>query len=58
MIPTYDESENVVPLLELTQAGRLGADLTVIVSSDGATVRRTGEKDEQYTSVSEAVRAL
>ena len=43
---------------QLTQAGRLGADLTVIVSSDGATVRRTGEKDEQYTSVSEAVRAL
>jgi histidyl-tRNA synthetase len=31
---------------QLTQAGRLGADVTVVVGADGATVRRTGQQDE------------
>jgi histidyl-tRNA synthetase len=43
---------------QLTQAGRLGADATVIVRSDGATVRRTGEKDEEFPSLAEAVQSL
>jgi histidyl-tRNA synthetase len=31
---------------QLTQAGRLGAEVTVVVSSEGATIRRTGTQDE------------
>jgi histidyl-tRNA synthetase len=31
---------------QLTQAGRLGATTTVVVSADGATLRRTGSPDE------------
>jgi histidyl-tRNA synthetase len=31
---------------QLTQAGRLGAKLTVIVGADGATIRRSGAEDE------------
>ena len=41
-----------------SDVGVAPADVTVIVSSDRATVRRTGEKDEEYASVSEAVQAL
>jgi histidyl-tRNA synthetase len=43
---------------QLTQAGRLGADATVIVRTDGATVRRAGEKDEDFPSLAEAVQSL
>jgi histidyl-tRNA synthetase len=43
---------------QLTQAGRLGADTTVIVRGDGATVRRAGEKDEEFSSLAEAVKNL
>ena len=43
---------------QLTQAGRLGADATVIVRADGATVRRAGAKDEEYPSLAEAVQSL
>ena len=43
---------------QLTQAGRLGADTTVIVRADGATVRRAGEKDEEFPSLAEAVQSL
>ena len=43
---------------QLTQAGRLGADVTVIVRADGATVRRAGEKDEEFPSLAEAVQSL
>ena len=43
---------------QLTQAGRLGADATVIVRADGATVRRAGEKDEEFPSLAEAVQSL
>ena len=43
---------------QLTQAGRLGANVTVIVRSDGATVRRAGEKDEDFPSLTEAVQSL
>jgi histidyl-tRNA synthetase len=43
---------------QLTQAGRLGADATVIVRADGATVRRAGAKDEEFTSLGEAVQSL
>jgi histidyl-tRNA synthetase len=43
---------------QLTQAGRLGADVTVIVRADGATVRRAGEKDEEFSSLAEAVQSL
>ena len=32
---------------QLTQAGRLGATTTVVVTADGATLRRTGSADEQ-----------
>ena len=31
---------------QLTQAGRLDAEVTVVVSSEGATIRRTGTQDE------------
>jgi histidyl-tRNA synthetase len=31
---------------QLTQAGRLGAEVTVVVSPEGATIRRTGTQDE------------
>jgi histidyl-tRNA synthetase len=43
---------------QLTQAGRLGADVTVIARADGATVRRAGEKDEEFPSLAEAVQSL
>jgi histidyl-tRNA synthetase len=43
---------------QLTQAGRLGADATVIVRADGATVRRGGAKDEEFPSLAEAVESL
>jgi histidyl-tRNA synthetase len=43
---------------QLTQAGRLGADATVIVRADGATVRRSGRKDEEFPSLAEAVKSL
>jgi histidyl-tRNA synthetase len=43
---------------QLTQAGRLGADATVIVRADGATVRRAGAKDEEFTSLREALQSL
>jgi histidyl-tRNA synthetase len=43
---------------QLTQAGRLGADTTVIVRANGATVRRAGEKDEEFPSLAEAVQSL
>jgi len=31
---------------QLTQAGRLGADVTVVLGADGATIRRAGTEDE------------
>ena len=43
---------------QLTQAGRLGADVTVIARPDGATVRRAGKKDEEFRSLDEAVKSL
>jgi histidyl-tRNA synthetase len=43
---------------QLTQAGRLGADVTVIVRADGATVRRAGQRDEEFRSLAEAVESL
>jgi histidyl-tRNA synthetase len=43
---------------QLTQAGRVGARATVIVRADGATVRRTGEKDVDFGSLDEAVKSL
>ena len=43
---------------QLTQAGRVGARATVIARSDGATVRRTGEKDVDFGSLDEAVKSL
>jgi histidyl-tRNA synthetase len=43
---------------QLTQAGRLGAGVTVIVRADGASVRRAGEKDEEFSSLAEAVQSL
>jgi histidyl-tRNA synthetase len=43
---------------QLTQAGRLGARITVIARSDGVTVRRTGEKDTEFASLAEAVESL
>jgi histidyl-tRNA synthetase len=32
---------------QLTQAGRLGATTTVVVTAEGATLRRTGSADER-----------
>jgi histidyl-tRNA synthetase len=43
---------------QLTQAGRVGAKATVIARSDGATLRRPGEKDREFASLDEAVKAL
>jgi histidyl-tRNA synthetase len=43
---------------QLTQAGRLGAGVTVIVRAGGATLRRAGEKDEEFPSLGEAVASL
>jgi histidyl-tRNA synthetase len=40
---------------QLTQAGRLGARVTVIARSNGATVRRAGEKDVDVASLDEAL---
>jgi histidyl-tRNA synthetase len=43
---------------QLTQSGRLGAHVTVIARADGATVRRAGERDEDFPSLAEAVASL
>jgi histidyl-tRNA synthetase len=43
---------------QLTQAGRLGARVTVIAREDGVTVRRTGEKDVDVPSLDEALRLV
>jgi histidyl-tRNA synthetase len=43
---------------QLTQSGRLGAEVTVIARADGATVRRAGERDEDFPSLAEAVASL
>ena len=43
---------------QLTQSGRLGAGVTVIARADGATVRRAGERDEDFPSLAEAVASL
>ena len=43
---------------QLTQAGRVGAKATVIARADGVTVRRAGEKDEEFGSLTEAVKSL
>jgi histidyl-tRNA synthetase len=43
---------------QLTQAGRVGAKATVIVRSDGVTVRRPQEKDIEFSSLAEAVESL
>jgi histidyl-tRNA synthetase len=43
---------------QLTQAGRLGARVTIIARGDGATVRRGGEQDVDVGSLEEAVRSL
>jgi histidyl-tRNA synthetase len=43
---------------QLTQAGRLGAGVTVIVRADGATLRRSGEEDEEFPTLAEAVQSL
>jgi histidyl-tRNA synthetase len=43
---------------QLTQAGRLGAKATVIVRSNGATLRRPGEKDVEFPSLEEVVKSL
>jgi histidyl-tRNA synthetase len=43
---------------QLTQAGRLGARITVITRSDGVTVRRAGAQDVEYGSLGEALESL
>ncbi len=43
---------------QLTQAGRLNARITVIARSDGATVRRGGERDVEFGSLAEALESL
>jgi histidyl-tRNA synthetase len=43
---------------QLTQAGRVGAGITVIARADGATVRRAGEQDAEFPSLAEAVKGL
>jgi histidyl-tRNA synthetase len=43
---------------QLTQAGRLGARVTVIARGDGATIRRGGEQDADFASLAEALEAL
>jgi histidyl-tRNA synthetase len=43
---------------QLTQAGRLGAQVTVIARGDGATVRRPGEQDAEFGSLDEALERL
>ena len=43
---------------QLTQASRVGAKATVIARADGVTVRRAGEKDEEFGSLTEAVKSL
>jgi histidyl-tRNA synthetase len=43
---------------QLTQAGRVGARVTVIARADGATVRRAGEQDVDFGSLDEAVKSL
>ncbi len=43
---------------QLTQAGRVGARATVIARTDGATVRRVGEKDVDFPALDDAVKSL
>jgi histidyl-tRNA synthetase len=43
---------------QLTQAGRLGARVTVIARADGATVRRGGEQDVEFDSLAGALESL
>jgi histidyl-tRNA synthetase len=43
---------------QLTQAGRLGAGVTVIVRAGGVTLRRAGENDKEFPSLAEAVASL
>jgi histidyl-tRNA synthetase len=43
---------------QLTQAGRLGARVTVITRGEGVTVRRAGEQDVEVASLAEAVESL
>jgi histidyl-tRNA synthetase len=43
---------------QLTQAGRVGARVTVIARADGATVRRAGEQDIDFGSLDEALKSL
>jgi histidyl-tRNA synthetase len=43
---------------QLTQAQRLGARLTLIVGSDGVTVRRRGEEDLTVATIEEALQLL
>jgi histidyl-tRNA synthetase len=43
---------------QLTQAGRLGAGVTVIVRAGSATLRRAGEQDQEFASLAEAVQRL
>jgi histidyl-tRNA synthetase len=43
---------------QLTQAGRVGAKATVIARIDRVTLRRPGEKDVDFPSLDEAVKAL
>jgi histidyl-tRNA synthetase len=43
---------------QLTQAGRLGARVTIIARGDGVTVRRGGEKDVDVASLEEALQVL
>jgi histidyl-tRNA synthetase len=43
---------------QLTQAGRLGARITVITRSDGVTVRKAGQKDAEFASLAQALESL
>jgi histidyl-tRNA synthetase len=43
---------------QLTQAGRLDARVTVIARANGATVRRGGEKDVEFGSLTDALESL
>jgi histidyl-tRNA synthetase len=43
---------------QLTQAGRLGARVTVIAREGGITVRRAGEKDVDVASLDEALKLV
>jgi histidyl-tRNA synthetase len=43
---------------QLTQAGRLGAQVTLIARGDGVTLRRAGERDVEIASLDEALERL